>query len=199
MTEATPIEPRRDPGSQRRELEERRLSDHAYAQRRAMLLMTALTFAITWGGIRLSSIDVFGLKVTAWNERYLLAFAAAVLGYLIGNFATLAQPIMVAWKADFDSFHATANRTMVHATAQIREGIVGIRAVLTEAGARPEAIDQFMAVADKFDSALDTRFPNYARRYLELHRARMRFEYLVPVGISLFVLYAVIPRLLEIG
>jgi hypothetical protein len=184
---------------QRQQLEERRLPDHAYAQRRAMLVMSAVTFAITWGGVRLSSIDTLGLKITTWNERYLLAFAGVVLAYLIGNFATLVQPAMVAWQADFEWFDVNANQRMKIATAQIHEGFTGIRTALAEAGVSAERIAEVMGSATKFDQTLDKTLPKYAKSYLELHRARLRFEYLVPVGISVIVLYLVVPRIYVLG
>jgi hypothetical protein len=184
---------------QRRGLEERRLPDHAYAQRRAMLVMAAVTFAITWGGVRLSSIEALGLKISTWNERYLLGFAGVVLAYLIGNFATLVQPSIVAWRADFEAFNLKANEMMKTATAQMREGLAGIRTALFEAGASAESIDQVTGVATKFEATLDSKLPKYAKRYLELFRARLRFEYLVPVGISLIVLYLTIPRIYLLG
>lgn len=187
------------PANQRRHLEERLLSEHAYAQRRAMLVMAALTFAISWGGVRLSSIDALGLEITTWNERYLLAFAAVVLAYLIGNFATLVQPVMVAWAADVEAFKVTVNRTVQAAAAQMHSGLADLRKALTDAGMSGDAVDEFLALSTKFDSQLDADLPKAAARYLALHEARLRFEYRVPVGISLFVLFLVVPRILVLS
>jgi hypothetical protein len=194
MTESD--ETTNDLGSLRRDLEERRLSDHAYAQRRAMLIMAAATFAFSWGGVRLSSIDALGLKITAWNERYLLAFSSAVLAYLIGNFATLVQPGLVAWRADFESFRRDSDRAIQEAAAAMREGFVNIQNSLAQTGVPDHTVATFTAIVSNFEFILDSKVPKYSTRYIELHRAKLRFEYLVPVGIALGVLYLVIPRIL---
>ncbi len=164
-----------------------------------MLVMSAVTFALTWGGVRLSSIDALGLQIATWNERYLLAFAGVVLAYLIGNFAALVQPSMVAWQADFEWFNFTANQRLKTATAQIHEGFIGIRTALAEAGVSAERIEDVLGSATRFDETLDKALPKSAKSYLELHRARIRFEYLVPVGISVIVLYLVVPRIYLLG
>lgn len=187
-----------DPGAERRELEERRLSDHAYAQRRAMLIMAAGTFAISWGGVRLSSIDALGLTINAWNERYLLAFASVVLAYLIGNFATLVQPGIIAWRADVESFKRNSDRAVKEGAETMREAFTNIQSSLAQTGVPAQTVAQFTAIVAKFNEVLDSQVPTHLERYHELHRAKLRFEYLVPVVISLLVLYLAILRILAL-
>jgi hypothetical protein len=181
-------------GERRRQLEEGRLSDHAYTQRRAMLLMAAMGFAISWGGIRLSAIEAVGLKITAWNERYLLGFAATLLAYLIGNFAALAQPAIFAWRADFDWFMLDANRAVSGAAEQVGQGAALLREVLRSAtGAQATEVKTLI---DKIDTAFKSEVPKRAKRYIGHYRSRLRFEYEVPVTVATAVLYLMILRLI---
>ena len=180
-------------------LEERRLSEHAYTQRRAMLVTAALLFAISWGGVRLSSIEVLGIQITVADEQYLLAFASAIFAYLIGNFATHAQPSIVAWRADLDWFSVDARRVVQSSTQMILQGISGVRRGLTELGASGEQAASVFDSLNKLETFCDAdNVKKRAERYLELHAARLRFEYRVPVWISFTVLYAMIPRLLTL-
>lgn len=181
-------------GERRRQLEERRLSDHAYNQRRAMLLLAAVGFAISWGGIRLSAIEVGGLNITTWNERYLLGFTATILAYLIGNFAALAQPTIFAWRADFDWFKLDANRAVSGASDQVGQGVELLRETLnTATGAQAEEVK---ALIEKIDTAFKSEVPKRARRYVGHHRSRLRFEYEVPIAVATAVLYSMILRLI---
>jgi hypothetical protein len=96
---------------QRRTFEQLRLSDHAYQQRRAMLIVAAITFAISWGGVRPSEIDLAGIKIGEWQESLLLSFSALILSYLIGNFALVAKPEFETWSDEFERFKPLLSKT----------------------------------------------------------------------------------------
>jgi hypothetical protein len=181
---------------QRRQLEERRLSDYMYSQRRAMLVMAALTFAITWGGVHPSAISAFGLQITKWNESNLIFFSSLVLAYLIGNFASLAKPSMVGWQTDFNQWVTQASDVMTAGIEQISQGTTFTRLALDLAQTSDESSDQVKEILANVKRLFAERLEPQKRLYLDIHRSRFWFEYQVPVAIALVVLYLVFIHLL---
>jgi hypothetical protein len=177
----------------RRELDARRLSDHSYTQRRAMMLMAAGAFAISWGGIRLSEINVVGVRIGTWDERYLLGFAGLVLSYLIGNFASLVQPTVISWRADFEWFSHHTSEAVDRATSEIEDLTRHARSAL---GRLPQAeAEVIRSVLKRVNDAVGEDVPERNHAAFEYYRSRLRFEYAVPIGISMFVLYVVVLHL----
>ena len=181
----------------RREFEQRPLPEHFYHQRRAMLLMSAIVFAMSWGGIRLSSIEILGLAITRWNEASLLAFAAVVLAYLIGNFATVARPILATWEAEFEWWAMEASRRVAEGKRQIEQVVQDLSQPIPADSS--DAATQFHAILAGFKSLLTNDLPTRERRYFDSHRARLRFEYRIPVAIAYTCVVLAILRVAIIG
>ena len=180
----------------RAQLDDRQLSDHAYQQRRAMLLVSALTFALSWGGVRVTEINLAGATATAGEEAFLLTFLASVLTYLIGNFATLARPEIYAWRTEVETLKLQLTAVVKQGTDKMRDGIAEVRSVLHSFG--DQISDEARAVLeqlDRIDAVTTGDIPKRLNAQIDMHRSRIRFEYQVPIGIGVFVVCATIYRI----
>jgi hypothetical protein len=181
---------------ERQEFETRRLSEYACEQRRAMLFVAAVTFAMSWGGVRPSEITAFGIKIARWEESLLIAFLSFVLAYLIGNFSTVAKPEFVTWRAEIDNYDLRLSGRMSTADQLMREGLELLRGVTTDPTVAPPIADHLKEGVQKLDDWLASAdLQQYKKRYLEMFRARVRFEFTVPLLIGVAVLYLAMIRI----
>jgi hypothetical protein len=192
------LTPQEDDGlrRERRQFEERRLSEYATQQRRSMLLVATLTFGMSWGGIHLSEITAFGITIARWEERYFLAFLSLVLTYLIGNFESIARPEFVTWKDEIDRYALKLTTHIQASVEEIKKGSEILRGVADDPNVSPHASAFMKDGLQKIDAWLGSELLTRKRdEYIAMYRARVRFEYHVPVMIGLVALYLALGRI----
>ena len=62
-----------------------------------------------------------------------------------------------------------------------------------------EQAKKWQAAIAGMEKLIGEKLPKIANQQRQQHWARLRFEYRVPVGLSLFVLYSLIPRIFFLG
>jgi hypothetical protein len=192
------IPPTEDPvtlRAERRAFEQLGLSEYARQQRRAMLLVAAVVFAFSWGGIRPSEIEAFGVKVTRWEESFLLVFSGLVLAYLIGNFASIARPEFVTWKEELEQYSiriAVKGASSLHMLVQATNLLRDLVNDPSTADRLPQQIKDGLPKMEAWLQVVDLE--KHRARYIEMYRARVRFEYVVPLIIAFATLYLTVPR-----
>jgi DNA-binding ferritin-like protein (Dps family) len=185
--------------------EGRRLSEHAYEQRRAMLIVALATFAMTWGGFRLSEVNVLGIKIDHVDEVRLLGFLDVVLLYTIGNFSTIAKPEFQSWQSRLQELireYETAWRVVDSRLRQISDSAGAQAAIASQPTIPPKTAETFLKIseaaeqAQKRVAALGAKIISDSR---ETYMARLRWEYQVPIGIAGSAVLLTLLRIVLIG
>jgi len=160
-----------------------------------MLIVSAITFAISWGGVRPSEINVAGIKIGEWQESLLLSFTALILSYLIGNFALVAKPEFETWSDELERFKFEMERVVRTATAQIQEGMSQLVDLVEKAQITGDFAAHVESGKPLIKDWLEVYLPRRKAEFINMHRARIRFEYRVPVAIAFIVLFSAIVRI----
>ena len=154
-------------------IEGRQLSDGAYSRRRLMLILTSMLFAFTIGGFRLSEINFNGLKIAVEDERRLWGFLLLLLLYSVGDFALFAWPEIGKWRSDMNLFELRYG----HGTEVIADNwsklLRNARRILGSSHSLVKDIEWRQRLSREAQ-----------RRFVRMHRARMFWESLFPVGIA---------------
>jgi uncharacterized membrane protein YwzB len=183
-------------------LSRRRLSPYARQQRLAMLIVSAVTLAVSWGGFRPSEIDALGIKVSQLQENALLIFLAFVLTWLVGNFATIAKPEFLTLVAEVWRYSVETERLVGEANRMMGEGLrraeVAINQHVNELS--PDLVKQFAAAAEETKRlATGTVSSRLLKEWTGMYKSRIHFEYRFPLWIASSVLVLAIARIAILG
>jgi len=172
------------------------LSDHAYLQRRAMMVIAAATFAFVMGGFRLSGVDAFGFKIERVHERELLGFMCIVLIYVTGNFVVIARPEIVTLRSELTFVNADQEASIKRATTLMSGGLKTLRdlcgsSVVPQTPAMKTAQEEL----DQVEALFRVVAPGSLRSYRAIQERRIRWEFGFPVGIAVGVIVLTMARI----
>lgn len=184
--------------------EGRRLSEHAYEQRRAMLIMALVTFAMTWGGFSLSEVNVLGIKIDHVDEMRLLGFLDVVLLYTIGNFATIVKPEFQSWQSKLRELIREYETAFKDTNDRLSQMASGTRTALDQKATTftPQAAELLARIVEAADGARNRVAKlggDIIRDTRETYVARLRWEYQVPIAIAGIAVLLTLLRIIQIA
>lgn len=181
--------------AKREAFEAHRLSDHAYQQRRAMLVIAAATFAFVMGGFRLSGIDAFGFKIERVHEPELLGFMCIMLIYVTGNFVVIARPEIINLRSELTAVNVDQEASIKRATTLMSDGLKTLRDLFgPPAAPKTAAVKRMHDELDNVEALFRVVAPGSLKSYRVTHERRIRWEFGFPVGIAAGVIVLTIAR-----